>query len=283
MRARARGGEAVVDLGGLLGDVDVDRAGVALQSRAQRVDRRRRRGAQRMDRHAGLHVRQRPARARRRAAPAPLDTSVAKRRWSGRSCGCVKPARSYSTGSSVRPMPVGRGGVGQRAAHGQRVGVGAALGVVVQVVELADLRIAAAQQLRIQLRRHGAQLCRRDAQRHAVHAVAPGPEVVVLAAAAFGQAGEGALEGVAVRVDQAGQHRAGQHGGLRRRGRAGVDLGPVAVGIGAQQHGVVPAPVDPGARCPQQRSCGHGCQSSIVCTSRRSSGVTSAARSSCQR
>jgi hypothetical protein len=31
---------------------------------------------------------------------------VAKRRWSGRSTGCWKPARWYSTGSSVRPMPV---------------------------------------------------------------------------------------------------------------------------------------------------------------------------------
>ncbi len=28
-----------------------------------------------------------------------------KRRWSGRNDGAVKPARSYSTGSSVRPMP----------------------------------------------------------------------------------------------------------------------------------------------------------------------------------
>ena len=30
---------------------------------------------------------------------------VAKRHWSLRSAGCVKPARSYSTGSSVSPRP----------------------------------------------------------------------------------------------------------------------------------------------------------------------------------
>ena len=35
-----------------------------------------------------------------------LCTFAVKRRWSSRSAGCWKPARSYSTGSSVRPMPV---------------------------------------------------------------------------------------------------------------------------------------------------------------------------------
>ena len=44
-----------------------------------------------------------------------------------------------------------------------------------------------------------------------------------VAVAPLGQAGEGALEGVAVGVDQAGQHRAGEHacacGGAAHAGR----------------------------------------------------------------
>ena len=58
--------------------------------------------------------------------------------------------------------------------------------------------------------------------RGAVHAVAPAPEIVVAAVAALGQAGDGALERVAVAVDQPGQHRARQPLSRRAALRAGA-------------------------------------------------------------
>jgi hypothetical protein len=164
----------------------------------------------------------------------------------------VKPARSYSTGSSVRPMPARprRRPVPSTSWPGRHR---AAVGVVVQVVELADLRVAALQQLGVQLRGHRAQLRGRDAQRHAVHAVAPGPEVVSrLRAARPGR-----------------QRRAGRHGCAHRPAAAapgrqhlwpaaalsGRDRSPAAL-ASPQQHAGLPAPVDPGRGA--HSSCGSG-------------------------
>ena len=74
--------------------------------------------------------------------------------------------------------------------------------------------VAAGQQLDVEVGGDRAHLLRRDAQRDTVHAVAPRPEVVVRRVAAFGEAGEGALEGVAVRIDQAGKHGPGDRLGV---------------------------------------------------------------------
>ena len=109
------------------------------------------------------------------------------------------------------------GGIGERPRHRQRIGVLAAVAVAAQVVELADMGVAAAQQLEVELRRDRAQLLRADAQRDRVHPVAPRPEVVARRVAPLGQADEGALEGVAVRVDDAGEQRPGDD--ARARGR----------------------------------------------------------------
>ena len=169
-----------------------------------------------------------------------------------------------------------RGRVGERLRHRRRIGVAAAVVVVLQVVELADLGVAAGEQLDVQVRRDRAQLLRRDAQRDAVHAVAPRPEVVVRRVAAFGEAGEGALEGMAVRVDQARQHRAGERLDAFGCGDIGHDLGPAAIGADAEQHAVAPAPADPGAGRPQPLA--HGCHPISVSASARSTGNTVAAR-----
>ena len=48
----------------------------------------------------------RPLPVSARCSARTLRALVAKRRWSSRRWGCVKPARSYSTGSIVRPMPI---------------------------------------------------------------------------------------------------------------------------------------------------------------------------------
>ena len=149
---------------------------------------------------------------------------------------------------------------------------------MLQIMELADLRVAAVQQFDIQLCRDGVQLLGCDAQRDLVHAVAPGPEIVVLAVAPLGQAGERALEGMAVRIDKAGQRSAGEPCRAGRRGHARFNARPAAVGADLEQHRIGPTSADPGARRPQKLA--HGRHAISVRTRRVSSGVTSAARAS---
>ncbi len=250
-RALPGGGHAIVDLGRLFGDVDVDRAIVAGAARHQFGNRPRGGGTQRVDRHAGADARQ----PQRPHAVAPTD-HVCHRR--GESPLIVAQRRLRETRALVqhrqqRQSDAGaRGRAHQRVAHRQRVGVACAVARVVQVVELAHLRVAAAQQLDIQLRRHRLELIGVDAQRHAVHAVAPAPEVVVRRLAPLGQAGKGALKRMAVRVDQTRQHRTVESLGPWRSRRVGPHLGPGAVACHRQQHRVAPLAVEPRPRRPQQ-------------------------------
>ena len=78
---------------------------------------------------------------------------MTKRRCRSRQRPPSKPPVQYSTGSSVRPMPASRGGFDQRQRHLGGIGVGLAVGLVVQVVELADLRVAGLEHLDVDLRR----------------------------------------------------------------------------------------------------------------------------------
>ena len=279
---RAGGGQAVVHLGGLFGNVDVDGAWVVRHGPHQRVQRLGRHGAQRVHGHPRVHQwrSQRPhavAQGQHLGEVGCKPPLVAAQR------GLVEAGALVEHRQQRQPDAGGGGGINQCAAHGQRVGIRRAGLAVVQVVEFTHLRIAATQQFGVQLRGHGTQLRGRDAQGHAVHAGSPAPEVVLCAIAPFSQAGECTLEGVAVRVHQTRQHRAGQHlrgGGCRL---VGLHLGPAAVAAHPQQHVVLPGPGNPGLRRPQQVVRHAGRQSIMVCTSRRSSGVTSAARASCQR
>ena len=254
-RPLAGGGEAVVHLLHLLGDVDVDGdVGIADQgldlTHVLGVGR-----PQRVQRHARPHQRQ----ARRVDALASVPHP-------GR-IGAETPLRLAQLGLGEARVGVEHRQqreadshllrrLGEREGHRQLVLVGRAVLAVVQVVELADLRVAAGQQLGVELCRDGLQLARRDAQRDAVHAIAPGPEVVRLAVALLGQTDEGALERMAVRVDQTGQHRAVEAPRLRGRlgrGHARPDLDPMPVGIGAQQHVRLPASVQPRQRRMEDR------------------------------
>ena len=101
---------------------------------------------------------------------------------------------------------------------------------------------------------------------------------------AFGEPDEGALEGMTVRVDEAGQRGTGQPKGLGRWRHVDHDLGPLTFVIGAQQDGRLPPAIDSGLGSPEQRGCwGHArAQSSIACSNCLSNGVTSAARWSFQ-
>ena len=73
----------------------------------------------------------------------------------------------------------------------------------------------------------GTLLVGRQAGDELVHELAPGPEIVVRRAPHLGEAGHGALEGVAVQV---GQRRKQDGAALvaRRGGNAGLDLGETA-------------------------------------------------------
>ena len=77
-----------------------------------------------------------------------------------------------------------------------------------EVVELADRGVAGAAHLAVDLLVLGANALRALLVGEGEHRVAPGPEV-----AALGAAAEGALEGVAVRVDEAGNREPLRHGG----------------------------------------------------------------------
>ncbi len=150
--------------------------------------------------------------------------------------------------------------------HFAGLGIGPALRVVVQIVEFADLRVARPQQLGVQVGGDGLQLPRRHVMRDAVHAVAPAPEVFVAVLAAFGEAGDGPLERVAVSVDQAGQHRACKLCRAPRRfgRRIGRDLAPATVGAHREQHVMGPGAAHPGCgRQKAKRVSGHGSPRSL--------------------
>jgi hypothetical protein len=73
-----------------------------------------------------------------------------------------------------------------------------------QVVELRHPGEARLEHLQVGQRRDRLEVVRRQPLDEAVHLLAPGPEGIGLGAAVLGEAGHGALEGVAVQVRQAG-------------------------------------------------------------------------------
>ena len=78
------------------------------------------------------------------------------------------------------------------------------VGVVMQIVELADAGEAGFQHLRVELRRDRLDIVGRDRERDAIHHLAPGPEIVRAGAAIFRKPRHGALKSVAVEVRHAG-------------------------------------------------------------------------------
>jgi hypothetical protein len=114
-------------------------------------------------------------------------------------------------------MPVFCCGAQQREAQRRIVGIGAAVGVVVHVLELAHAGVARFEHLGIEPGRDRLHVLRAEARGKAVHQRAPAPEAVVLFGAVFGEAREGALEGVRVQVGHAGDHGAARCLRARRR------------------------------------------------------------------
>ena len=247
--------QAVVHLLCLLGDVDVHGQAGAVRIGRQFLQRRWTDRAQRVDGHT--HV---DARVARRVALHVFDDANDAVGCGGKAALVVaqaalrKPGTHVQRGQQRQAHAGALGRAHQRQRHLGRFGIGRAGNGVVQVMELADLGVAAAEQFGIQLAGNGFQLLGRDAVGGRVHAVAPAPEVVsdrCARAAPLGQADDGALEGMAVGVDHARQHRTNETrgGGLLLRRGVGRDLAPAAVGRNAQQHVLGPGTGHPGLRC----------------------------------
>ena len=114
-----------------------------------------------------------------------------------------------------------------------RIGVLAAIGLVVQVMELADRGVAGLEHLDVDLRGDRAQLVRADPLDKPVHHLAPGPERCLASGEPLRAAGHRPLKGVAVHVGHAGQDHAGQALGVGRRG-AGLDRAQIAARVDLQ-------------------------------------------------
>ena len=210
--------EAILHLAELLGDVDVQRpVGQArVEHRAHGVRRNR---AQRMQREAdaqcgifhfaqpldqlqvGVDVVAEAALALRQRAPVEAAGHVQGRQ------------QRHADAAFAR-------GLDQRQRHRRRVGIRLAVGLVMQVMELAHLRVAGLEHLHVQLRGDRAQLVRPDAAGKRVHRLAPGPEAVFLrrsgrirvgrGRAPFGQARHRTLERMRMQVRHGRQHVAAE-------------------------------------------------------------------------
>ena len=127
-----------------------------------------------------------------------------------------------------------------RQRHRRRLVVCPAVGLMVQVMELDHRGVAALEQLDIQLGRDRPLLVGCDLSRERVHRVAPSPEARLVRTQPLGQPGQGALEGVAVQIDHAGDDDAVDPLGVSRR-RARRDRGDVARRLDLDQDMVRPA------------------------------------------
>ncbi len=92
--------------------------------------------------------------------------------------GAVEARAGVEDGQQRQPDPRRRRSRRDAARHLGPVGVGTAVEVVVEVVELADAGEAGFQHLDVGLRRHGLDVLRRHRQGEAVHRVPPAPEAV---------------------------------------------------------------------------------------------------------
>uniref|UniRef100_A0A0S6YZH3 Uncharacterized protein n=1 Tax=Mizugakiibacter sediminis TaxID=1475481 RepID=A0A0S6YZH3_9GAMM len=227
-RPRVAHRQRVLHFAELLGDVDVDRPLAGDLRRQHLVQRGLGHRAQRMQGDADAQHRafqlaqafdQREERVDRMAEAAlPL-----RQRAAVEAAGHVQRRQQGEADAGLAR------GLDERQRHRLGRRVGAAVGAVVQVVELAHLRVAGLEHLRVELRGDRAQLVGADAAGEGVHGLAPTPEAVVVAAAALGQPGHRALEGVRMQVGHARQHEAAERGAVGVRA-SGFDAGEAAVG-----------------------------------------------------
>ena len=165
-RPRVAHREAILDFADLLGDVDVDRS----ESRSRRRDsstasHRRFGGTARSEcsamptRHTSMISSCAGVRAGAGNHPRHARSGAAAPTAAGRRNRRVM----YSTGSRVRPMPASRAASTSASDIARRIGIGRAVGLMMQVVEFADLRVAGLEHFDVELRGDRVQLVRTDA------------------------------------------------------------------------------------------------------------------------
>jgi imidazolonepropionase len=201
-------GDAVLDLLGLLGDVNMYRP-----VGGQRQDRRDllwRGGPQTMRRDPHDGVRQGG-----HGPPAGLDQPTVPLDVVDEPALTGRGRLSAETGMGVEDRKEGerdarcRRGRGDPRREFGDIAVGRTAGVVVDVVKLADAREPAFEHLQESLGRNGLDIVGFHVVDEAVHRLAPGPEAVLASikagAALLGETRHAALEGMAVQVGQTGQ------------------------------------------------------------------------------
>ena len=214
-----------------------DRVHVLGRHRADRVDGRagpRVRGDQPM-RVQGERLG--PDRPLRSVAVAEPDLRAGQRQHAR----LVEPAGQVAGVEQGDPQARLGGRLDQGPAHRVRVGVGAAVRLVVQVVELPYAADPGQGHLGVDGAGQGQVAVRVQPGGDLVHPLAPGPE---RAAIRLGDAAQRAVEGVRVRVGEAGEREAGEALGARG-GRAGSDGGE-AVAVGFDQDVAADARWEPG-------------------------------------
>ena len=183
------------------------------------IGSRRRRSNERLE-LVRRHRAQRMRRDAKAGARQPVDVSAARLHQRGEAVeigekarlpAARRPSAAAAMGIEARQQrqaDAGRRGGGDDARRGLGgIGVARAVGRIVQVVELADRGEARFQHLDVGQRRDRLDVVGGHPRQEAVHHLAPGPEAVVLRTMPLGEAGHGALEGMAVHVRHAGQRR----------------------------------------------------------------------------
>ena len=110
-----------------------------------------------------------------------------------------------------------------------------------QIMKLADARVAGFQQLDVELRSDGFLFIRPDTLQKAVHFRAPRPEVVRAGSAALGKPRKRALEGVRMHVRHAGDERPLDALGVCRRSERDFDGANRAIAVDIDEDVVRPA------------------------------------------
>ena len=237
-------GQAVIDLLGLLGDMDVHRrlGQHGVQACERGLEAVRRHGAQRMRSQAqgcllrpghGLQLLQQGEHVVRAANEAGL---ILARRQPPEAAGLIEHGQQgHAYARLLRRAQ-------QRQGQAGIVGIGLAAHIMVHIVELADRGVTCLQHLQVQPGRNRFQRLGRHAVGKAVHQLAPAPEAVLRLATELGQPAERTLEGMRVQIGHAGDQRAsGADGGIDLAGLAalrihvGEHLGQTPALIPAQQ------------------------------------------------
>ena len=216
-RALARPGEAILDLLHLLGDVDMDRPLAGHRDDLAQALGRHRAQAVRRDADDGIvETRHRLAGAFEQAGIALdiVDEPPLPLRGRRAAEAALRVEDRQQRQAHAGLLRRGRDATGEF----RDVGIGTAVGIVMQVVELGERGEPAFQHLHHGEGRDRLDIVRREGSEEAVHHLPPGPEAVAFRPARFGKPRHAALEGMAVQVRQARQRDAGDAlAALRRR------------------------------------------------------------------